>query len=56
MDTPTYRVLNLQLVHIDILFYVTVFHFFACILKMQQYIDISPYRDTLGDDTVSIHI
>ena len=23
---------------------------------MQQYIDISPYRDTLGSDTVSIHI
>ena len=23
---------------------------------MQQYIDISPYRDTLGGDTVSIHI
>ena len=24
--------------------------------EMQQYIDISPYRDTLGGDTVSIHI
>ena len=24
--------------------------------EMQQYIDISPYRDTLGSDTVSIHI
>ena len=23
---------------------------------MQQYIDISPYRDTLGSDIVSIHI
>ena len=26
------------------------------ILEMQQYIDISSYRDTLGSDTVSIHI
>ena len=26
------------------------------VLEMQQYIDISPYRDTLGSDTVSIHI
>ena len=26
------------------------------LLEMQQYIDISPYRDTLGGDTVSIHI
>ena len=26
------------------------------IIEMQQYIDISPYRDTLGSDTVSIHI
>ena len=25
-------------------------------VEMQQYIDISPYHDTLGDDTVSIHI
>ena len=25
-------------------------------LEMQQYIDISSYRDTLGSDTVSIHI
>ena len=25
------------------------------ILQMQQYIDISPYRDILGSDTVSIH-
>ena len=25
-------------------------------VEMQQYIDISPYRDTLGGDTVSIHI
>ena len=25
-------------------------------LEMQQYIDISPYRDSLGSDTVSIHI
>ena len=24
-------------------------------LEMQQYIDISPYRDTLGGDTVSIY-
>ena len=24
--------------------------------EMQPYIDISPYRDTLGGDTVSIHI
>ena len=28
----------------------------AKLLEMQQYIDISPYRDTLGGDTVSIHI
>ena len=27
-----------------------------CYVEMQQYIDISPYRDTLGSDTVSIHI
>ena len=26
------------------------------VLEMQQYIDISSYRDTLGSDTVSIHI
>ena len=26
-----------------------------CVLEMQQCIDISPYRDTLGGDTVSIH-
>ena len=26
------------------------------ILEMQQYINISSYRDTLGSDTVSIHI
>ena len=26
------------------------------ILEMQQYIDILSYRDTLGSDTVSIHI
>ena len=26
------------------------------VLEMQQYIDISPYRDSLGSDTVSIHI
>ena len=26
------------------------------VLEMQQYIDISPYCDTLGSDTVSIHI
>ena len=25
-------------------------------IEMQRYIDISPYRDTLGSDTVSIHI
>ena len=25
-------------------------------LEMQRYIDISPYRDTLGNDTVLIHI
>ena len=31
---------------------------FVCtyVLEMQQYIDILPYRDTLGGDTVSIHI
>ena len=29
---------------------------YTYILEMQQYIDISPYRDTLGSDTVSIHI
>ena len=31
---------------------------YVCIyvLEMQQYINISPYRDTLGGDTVSIHI
>ena len=28
----------------------------VCVLEMQQYIDISPYCDTLGSDTVSIHI
>ena len=27
-----------------------------CFLEMQQYINILPYRDTLGGDTVSIHI
>ena len=27
----------------------------GCVLEMQQYIDISSYRDTLGSDTVSIH-
>ena len=26
------------------------------VLEMQQYIDVSTYRDTLGSDTVSIHI
>ena len=26
----------------------------ASVLEMQQYIDISPYHDTLGSDTVSI--
>ena len=26
------------------------------VLEMQQYIDISPYCDTLGSDTVSMHI
>ena len=26
------------------------------VVEMQQYIDISAYRDTLGSDTVSIHI
>ena len=26
------------------------------ILEMQRYINISSYRDTLGSDTVSIHI
>ena len=26
------------------------------IVEMQQYIDISPYRDTLGSHTVLIHI
>ena len=26
------------------------------ILEMQQFIDISSYHDTLGSDTVSIHI
>ena len=33
-------------------------HVFSCrsLLEMQQYIDILPYRDTLGGDTVSIHI
>ena len=25
-------------------------------VEMQKYIDISPYHDTLGSDTVSIHI
>ena len=25
-------------------------------LEMQQYIDLSSYHDTLGNDTVSIHI
>ena len=29
---------------------------YVCILEMQQYIDILPYRDTLGSDTVSIYI
>ena len=27
----------------------------VCTLEMQQYIDISQYRDTLGSDTVSIY-
>ena len=31
-------------------------HTHVCVLEMQQYINISPYRDTLGGDTVSIHI
>ena len=26
------------------------------VLEMQQYIDISPYRDTLGSDTILIYI
>ena len=26
------------------------------LLEMQRYIDMSSYRDTLGSDTVSIHI
>ena len=26
------------------------------LIEMQQYIDISPYHDTLGSDTVSIHM
>ena len=26
-----------------------------CIVEMQQYINISSYRDTLSNDTVSIH-
>ena len=26
------------------------------VLEIQRYIDISSYRDTLGSDTVSIHI
>ena len=27
-----------------------------CLVEMQQHIDILSYRDTLGSDTVSIHI
>ena len=30
--------------------------FSRSVLEMQQYIDISPYRDTSGNDTVSVHI
>ena len=29
---------------------------YILMIEMQQYIDISPYHDTLGGDTVSIHI
>ena len=31
-------------------------YYLPSVLEMQQYIDISPYHDTLGGDTVSIHI
>ena len=33
--------------------YIEILHH---VLEMQRYIDILPYRDTLGSDTVSIHI
>ena len=33
-----------------------VIHVHIFEIEMQQYIDISPYHDTLGSDTVSIHI
>ena len=35
---------------------VCIFGVCVCVLEMQQYIDISSYHDTLGSDTVSIHI
>ena len=59
MKTP--QNVSTDVLHICICVYVRM-HVMLCmyvcmyVLEMQQYIDISPYRDTLGGDTVSIHI
>ena len=57
------KVISTNQVH-AVMYYVRMFNKYqiankqmTCyILEMQRYIDISSYRDTLGSDTVSIHI
>ena len=47
-----HQLCNYQVVN----FMVSSLYFRVHDVEMQRYIDISSYRDTLGSDTVSIHI